>query len=1618
MKLKKRFLKFAFPSLVAIITILSLVVFPFTPKTFAAVDNWTRLTDIPFATGWGTGMAWDGGDYIYVTQGKLNGDVGADEFARYSISGNSWTSLSPQVVGQVGTSSSNQLVYPGVGDYIYTYKDDGTNSFLRYSISGDTWSAAAVALWAVGNDGLGLVYPGAGDYLYGFNGTGLDAAKYCFQDTGSGCTPDTWYDAGAGDSGPDMKSEGGSYVDSPDDTDTIFAIEGGNVANSIRLYKYTISTNTWSVAGDLTSAPANVSSGGNMSYDATTDSIVLIHGGSPNVSRYDIDLDSWVSDAAELGGTNNDFGSSSVAANGLVYAAKGQGAGGGVEFYRYTGSTGLGDGTPGDPWQIDTCDELQAMRNDVTASYILIDDVDCSDTVNWINSSGTGFEPITNFTGTFDGQGYTIDSLFIDKTGNDVGLFGKVKMDAGNVVIENVNLTNVDITGSGNEVGSLVGFVDNTGAISSVTVSNAHADGTVTGGASATGGLIGYGFTEMYVSDSSFDGDVVGTNIYTGGLVGFFGSNGPTTCGISNSYSTGSVAGSNSQTGGLVGWSDCDITDSYSTSTVSGTSDVGGLAGRMRDSAGSSPTISGSYATGSVTGSADQVGGLIGWNDGTTIDNAFATGNIQGHVNVGGFSGYNATSTISNVYATGDVTPVGVGSGNVGGLFGYMPNTVSASNSYYAIGTVSASDGFEACLVGTTGGDPVTFTDSFWDTDTCVLGSVGNGTLSSVTGKTTAEMKTFSTFDTAGWDIGYNLADPNSGYPYLSLQVGDSSPLWYIVGTAPTVTDGNISLASATGSGVSGEFIIGDSVIGLWDNSAGGDNNAGITAVTMDFTEFEGGAAVAAEDDGAGGTCDDGGAGDEVYCATYTIVAGSIDNVGNKNISVTANAGGPTTTTADTTNATVDNVAPTINADISIFSDNALDTTLAKAGDTVSLTFTSSEALSSVTVAFSSGGNPVANASIPTDLGGGTSWQVDYVVDPADTDGAVTFTLDYEDLATNSGVQETATDDASSVDVDLTAPTLVRVTTKTQGGNFPATHDSVLWYNYSGDTLEAYVEGGEDLDEVRICVKSLKGVDPQDTCDDVDFANPANYVTSGSGIGATSYTFTGGDDFETIAGQALSDMTGYSMNVLVIDAAGNPYASPDPAEALVMVWNVDPKVLDTDLDNISTTDWTAIDDFTDVVGLTFRAEDIGNLLGEISFPGSVDLTDSATVDALQSFASNVLVGGGDTADGSADVGIDATDLAALDEAADLTIAVPGATGQPGMIVYDDTGTACGAIANDEAGPVLVCGDTISGITWNAGPETLTFSTDGFSSFGADSIAPTVVTYSPADEATSVAVDANLVLTFDENVKVGAGNVVIYKANGDLVETIDITSGQVVFDGATGVTINPIADLLGDRNYYVQIDNTAILDDVDNAYAGIADDTTWSFKTTSADAVSPIQGSGSYYIYRNSAGLGDSATPPFIFTVDIYPGAKNTDTLELQKRLVGEGLLFGPTDGIYGPMTTAAVKAYQKKYGLPETGNVGPLTRAQLNGTPVAPTTPTSLVYDFGPTTLKIGSAGEPVRNLQNFLNSFASASLLVDGLFGPKTDTSVRQWQGGNGLVVDGLVGPKTKALMNSVAGQ
>ncbi|WP_185714237.1 Ig-like domain-containing protein [Rheinheimera mesophila] len=241
-----------------------------------------------------------------------------------------------------------------------------------------------------------------------------------------------------------------------------------------------------------------------------------------------------------------------------------------------------------------------------------------------------------------------------------------------------------------------------------------------------------------------------------------------------------------------------------------------------------------------------------------------------------------------------------------------------------------------------------------------------------------------------------------------------------LVMNGPTVTDGNISISGASGTG--GAYKIGDTVTATWNNTGAGDNNAGITGVTVDFSQFGGGSAVAATENSGSWT------------ATYTILAGAIDNT-NRNVSVTASNAQAPTTAADTTNATVDNVAPTVtNANISISGGTGTGGAY-KIGDTVTATWNNtaggdnnSDTISSATVDFSQFGG---GAAVAASNSGGT-WTATFILAAGALDATgrnISFS------AVDNAGNTTTTADTTGAVVDTVAPTVTAANIGLSGGS-------------------------------------------------------------------------------------------------------------------------------------------------------------------------------------------------------------------------------------------------------------------------------------------------------------------------------------------------------------------------------------------------------------------------------------------------------------------------------------------------------------------------------------------------------------------------------------------------------
>jgi methionine-rich copper-binding protein CopC len=115
----------------------------------------------------------------------------------------------------------------------------------------------------------------------------------------------------------------------------------------------------------------------------------------------------------------------------------------------------------------------------------------------------------------------------------------------------------------------------------------------------------------------------------------------------------------------------------------------------------------------------------------------------------------------------------------------------------------------------------------------------------------------------------------------------------------------------------------------------------------------------------------------------------------------------------------------------------------------------------------------------------------------------------------------------------------------------------------------------------------------------------------------------------------------------------------------------------------------------------------------------------------------------------------------------------------------------------------------------------------------DKIAPMLLSVKPSDDSFNVTPSRNLVLTFNENVKVGSGDIEI--SNGITTTKIAITDKSQVSINKNVVTINPKTDFATDSHYNVQFAAGVLKDSAENVFTGINDATTFNFSTIDKQA---------------------------------------------------------------------------------------------------------------------------------------------------------------------------------------
>ena len=239
-----------------------------------------------------------------------------------------------------------------------------------------------------------------------------------------------------------------------------------------------------------------------------------------------------------------------------------------IEFENTEGSTSVsvkqkksdnpkfeaGNGTETDPYIIATAAQLDEVRNFPSACFELSKDIDLS---SYLNSNSSGWTPIEDFTGKFDGKKHTIKGLWISLSSiSNVGLFANIQGYSNDKRASVSNLF-VNVSKKGITGGSSVGGI--CGSLSDGNIENCMVTGDISG-YQYVGGIVGY---------SSNNGYVVSNKGYVGGILGYYYGS----CSIKNCYSIANVKTEGSYSSSVygIGYS---AENCYFAGTISDTGDV------------------------------------------------------------------------------------------------------------------------------------------------------------------------------------------------------------------------------------------------------------------------------------------------------------------------------------------------------------------------------------------------------------------------------------------------------------------------------------------------------------------------------------------------------------------------------------------------------------------------------------------------------------------------------------------------------------------------------------------------------------------------------------------------------------------------------------------------------------------------------------------------------------------------------------------------------------------------------------------------------------------------------------------------------------------------------------
>jgi peptidoglycan hydrolase-like protein with peptidoglycan-binding domain len=147
------------------------------------------------------------------------------------------------------------------------------------------------------------------------------------------------------------------------------------------------------------------------------------------------------------------------------------------------------------------------------------------------------------------------------------------------------------------------------------------------------------------------------------------------------------------------------------------------------------------------------------------------------------------------------------------------------------------------------------------------------------------------------------------------------------------------------------------------------------------------------------------------------------------------------------------------------------------------------------------------------------------------------------------------------------------------------------------------------------------------------------------------------------------------------------------------------------------------------------------------------------------------------------------------------------------------------------------------------------------------------------------------------------------------------------------------------------------------------------------------------------------------------GGGSTRVREVQRALRNAAYAPGPVDGLYGPLTEAAVQRFQQAHGLAIDGVVGPQTRSALRAVQAS-----QHRSPAGTNVIRPGAGyrspggSERVLEVQRLLQSLRYETGPLDGLFGPRTQAAVQWFQVHRGFRPTGIVDPATLRRLRALS--